>query len=120
MCMIIIDCENLQDIQQEAVNWLRNNAELEEGINVIDHKLFYMLTPTLSKFFMENKLFIKQVQVFEGNGIVAIDEPYMVIPLESSDSPYLSHGSNTVDTSLICTFFKVPEKYTQINNITTF
>jgi len=114
-----IECENLEQIQQEAVNWLRNNADLLDGINEIDHKLFYVLTPMLSKFFIENKFFIKQIKVYQGQGLVSQDEPYMIIPLESSDLPYMATTSQHVGTSLICTFFKVPEKYTQINNVTT-
>ena len=105
-----VDCDNLEDIQQEAVNWLRNNATLTDGLNDIDHKLFYVLAPRLSKFFMDNKLFIKQVRAYQGTGMVTIDEPYMVIPLESTAPPYVAITPQHVDTSLICTFFKVPGK----------
>jgi len=114
-----VDCEKLEDIQQEAVHWLRNNAELNDGLNDIDHKLFYVLAPRLSKFFIDNKLFIKQVRAYQGTGMVSMDEPYMVIPLESIQSPYITTIPQHVETSLICTFFKIPEKYTQINNVTT-
>jgi len=126
MCMTTIgnnrfvDCENLEDIQQEAVNWLRNNAELTDGLNDIDHKLFYVLAPRLSKFLIDNKFFIKQIRAHQGAGMISLDEPYMVIPLESIHSPYIATTPQHVDTSLICTFFKVPEKYAQINNVTTF
>lgn len=114
-----VDCENLEDIQQEAVNWLRNNAELIDGLNDIDHKLFYVLAPRLSKFLLDNKFFIKQIQIYQGAGIISLDEPYMVIPLESIQSPYIATIPQHVETSLICTFFRIPEKYTQINNVTT-
>jgi len=112
MCMKI-ECENLEQIQHEAVNWLRNNADLKDiGLNEIDYKLFLVLNPSLSKFLIEKKFFIRKVLVNIGNEINA-EGPTMVIPLDEDSEPEMIIGSAKIKGTqqLVCSFFKIPEAY---------
>lgn len=107
-----IECDNLEKIQEESINWLRSNAEISNGVNEIDYKLFLVLNPALSKFLIEKKFFIKKVTVNNGTSISS-DELVMVIPLDESDEPEMVIGSQKVKGTqqLVCSFFKIPTSY---------
>lgn len=112
MCMKI-ECENLEQIQLEATNWLRNNADLKDnGLNEIDYKLFLVLNPSLSKFLIEKKFFIRKVFVNVGDSI-RTEDPVMIIPLDDSSEPEMIIGSAKIKGTqqLVCSFFKIPENF---------
>jgi len=112
MCMKI-ECNTLEQIQLEADNWLRNNAVLSEaGLNEIDYKLFLVLNPTLSRFLIEKKFFIRKVFVNVGD-IINTEDPVMVIPLDEDAEPEMISGSAKIKGTqqLVCSFFKIPENY---------
>ena len=112
MCMKI-ECNTLEQIQLEADNWLRNNAVLSEaGLNEIDYKLFLVLNPTLSRFLIEKKFFIRKVVVNVGDTINT-EDPVMVIPLDENAEPEMISGSAKIKGTqqLVCSFFKIPENY---------
>ena len=111
-----IECENLEQIQHEADNWLRNNADLKDiGLNEIDYKLFLVLNPSLSKFLIEKKFFIRKVFVNVGDAI-RTEDPVMVIPLDDSGEPEMVIGSAKIKGTqqLVCSFFKIPETYSLV------
>jgi hypothetical protein len=111
-----IECENLEQIQHEADNWIRNNAVLSDhGLNEIDYKLFLVLNPTLSKFLIEKKFFIRKVFVNVGDTITT-EDPLMVIPLDDDSEPEMIIGSAKIKGTqqLVCSFFKIPETYSLV------
>ena len=107
-----IECNTLEQIQLEATNWLRHNADLVDGINKIDYKLFLVLNPALSKFLIEKKFFIRKVLVNVGS-LINTEDPVMVIPLDEDAEAEMAIGSvKTKGTQqLVCSFFKIPESY---------
>ena len=110
-----IECNTLEQIQLEATNWLRHNADLVDGINEIDYKLFLVLNPALSKFLIEKKFFIRKVLVNVGNSINT-EDPVMVIPLDEDAEPEMIIGSTKIKGTqqLVCSFFKIPETYSLV------
>ena len=113
MCMKI-ECNTLEQIQLEATNWLRHNADLVDGVNEIDYKLFLVLNPALGKFLIDKKFFIRKVFVNVGTNISS-DEPVMIIPIDSTEDPTLIQGKSNASGSqqLVCSFFKIPAEYLQ-------
>jgi hypothetical protein len=107
-----LECNTLEQIQHEADVWLRNNADLTNGINEIDYKLFLVLNPAMSKFLIENKFFIRKVSVNVGDSVNS-DEPIMIIPLDEDAQPEMVIGSAKIKGTqqIVCSFFKIPETY---------